>query len=161
MKATTWRLLVAVAVLSFAISWGFLKVWISRGADVPRVPWASALVIGLVGLTVLVAALVLRPRLRRKDGHKPLDPLVAARFAVLSQASSRGGAVFLGAYGALAVSALPNFSIDSWHALAIVCAACVLASILLIVGGLLLERACRLPPPKIDSPVVGDEGHIA
>ncbi len=159
MKATTWRLLVAIAVLAFAVSWGFLRVWIAQGQDVPRVPWASALVIGVAGLVVLVSALVLRPRLRRREGYRPLDPLVAARFAVLSQASSRGGALFLGVYGGLAVSAIPNLDVDSWHALGWVCGACALASILLIVGGMLLERACRLPPPKVDELPPGEDGH--
>ena len=49
---------------------------------------------------MLVVALALRPRLRGRPGHDPVNPIVAARFAVLALACSRAGALFVGVYAA-------------------------------------------------------------
>jgi Protein of unknown function (DUF3180) len=147
-KATTWRLLLAIALVSGVVSWGVLRAWTNSRGALPQVPWLTAVVIGVFGAAVLVSALVLRPRLRHKEGHRPLSPLVAARFGVLSLASSRAGALFVGLYGGFFANAVSDLTIDYRRHVALVSGLCVLASGLLVAGGLVLERVCRLPPDK-------------
>jgi TctA family transporter len=151
-KATTWRLLVAIALVSGVVSWGLLRAWTNSRGALPQVPWLTAVVIGVFGAIVLVSALLVRPRIRRKEGHRPLDPLVAARFAVLSLASSRAGALFVGLYGGFLATAVSDLTIDYRRHVAVVSGLCVLASALLVAGGLVLERVCRLPPDEPGSP---------
>jgi hypothetical protein len=150
MRATTWRLLVAIALLSGLLSWGLLRAWTNGVGALPDVPWPTAVVIAVFGTAVLASALLLRPRIRRKEGHRPLEPLVAARYAVLSLASSRAGALFVGGYGGFLALALSDLTIDYRRHVALVSGLCVLASCVLVAGGLVLERTCRLPPSDTD-----------
>jgi hypothetical protein len=154
-RPTTWRLLVAVVAVSGVLSWGLLHAWTNTRGALPEVPWPTAVVIGVLGFTVLVSALLLRPRIRGKAGHRPLEPLVAARYAVLSLAASRAGALFVGAYGGFFATALSDLTLDYRRRIALVSGLCVLAAGVLVVGGLVLERACRLPPPDPDDPRAG------
>ncbi len=150
MRATTWRLLLAIAGVSGLLSWGLLRAWTNNIGALPEVPWPTAVVIAVFGLAVLASALLLRPRIRRAQGHRPLEPLVAARFAVLSLASSRAGALFVGGYGGFLALALGDLTTDYERHIALVSGLCVLASCVLVAGGLVLERTCRLPPSDTD-----------
>ena len=69
---------------------------------------------------------------------------------MLSLASSRAGAFFVGAYGGFLAIALSDLTIDYRRHVALVSGLCVLASFVLVAGGLVLERTCRLPPPDPD-----------
>jgi len=152
MRSTTWRLLVAIAAVSGLLSWGLLRAWTNNVGALPDVPWPTAVVIAVVGTAVLVSAVRLRPRIKHKEGHRRLEPLVAARYAVLSLACSRAGALFVGVYGGFLALALGDLTIDYRRHVALVSGLCVLASCLLVAAGLVLERACRLPPPDPDDP---------
>lgn len=145
MTRTTWRLLVGIVLVGAAVTWALLQVWTSRYGGLPDVPWPTAVALALFGGAVLVAAIALRPRLQHREGHRPVDPLVSARFGVLSLACSRAGALFIGVYGAFLAAALTDLSIDFRRHVAIVSGACVLAAALLMAAGLVLERVCRLP----------------
>ena len=157
MRPTTWRLLLAGAAVAFAVSWGALKVGESRTGMIPDVPWPSAVVLAVFGGAVLVVALALRPRLKRKKGRDPVNPIVSARFAVLALACSRAGALFAGGYAGFLAVSLSDLSIAFRRHLAIVSGACVLAALLLMVAGLVLERELRLPPPPEATPDDADE----
>jgi len=153
MRPTTWRLLLGVALVAGLLCWSFLRVWMATRGELPDVPWPTAIVIGVFGAAVLIASLVLRPRVRRQQGHEPLDPLVSARFAVMGMASSRAGALFVGVYGAFLAAALSDLTIDFRRHVALVSGLCVVAAVLLVIGGMRLERLFRLPPPEaVDSP---------
>jgi peptidoglycan/LPS O-acetylase OafA/YrhL len=146
-RSTTWRLLLAIAVVAGVLSWAVLYVDDSRYGDVPDVPWPSAAVLAVFGGSILLVALTLRPRLQRREGHRPVDPLVSARFGVLSLACSRAGALFAGVYAGFLAMALADLSVPFRRHLAYVSGACVLAALVLVTGGLVLERVCRLPEP--------------
>jgi len=151
-KPTKIRMLLAVAVVAGLLSWSLARAWAARSGTVPQVPWSAAVVIGVFAAAVLAAAAFLRPRLRRRPGHRPLHPLVAARFAVLALASSRAGAALIGLYGGFAVSVLDDLDTDYRRRLAVVAGVCVAAGVLLTVAGLVLERVCRLPPDEPEDP---------
>src|SRR5436305_2935330 len=102
--------MVGIVLVSGALTWGLLHVWTAYGA-LPYVPWPSAVVLGVFGGAVLVAALALRPRLLGREGHQPVPPLVAARFGVLSLACSRAGALFAGVYGGFLATALTDLTV--------------------------------------------------
>jgi len=150
-RATTWRLLVAIALVSGVLSWTVLRVWTNDTGDLPEVPWPTAVVIALFGVSVLFSALLLRPRIRHKEGTRPVEPLVSARFGVLSLASSRAGALFIGVYGGFLANALTDLTVDYRRHIALVSGLCVLAAGVLVAAGLVLERICRLPPPDPDA----------
>jgi Protein of unknown function (DUF3180) len=146
-RPTTWRLLLGLAAIGFVLTWAVLTVGESRTGTIPDVPWPSAAVLGVFGGAVLVVTLALRPRLRGRQGHDPVNPIVAARFAVLALACSRAGALFVGVYAAFLALALTDLTIPYRRHLALAAGACVLAALVVLVAGLVLERLLRLPEP--------------
>ena len=103
--------------------------------------------LGVFGGAVLVVALALRPRLRGRPGHDPVNPIVAARFAVLALACSRAGALFVGVYAAFLALALTDLSIPYRRHLALAAGRACWPLSCVLVAGLVLERLLRLPEP--------------
>src|SRR5262249_38294279 len=116
--------------------------------------WAPAVLFAGLGLLEIVLSVATKARVDRKPGTVPVDPLTAVRYAVLAKASSLAAAIFAGFFAAVVLwlfgrpggagshpgrgsppaADLPP-SIGAFG-----------GSILLLVGALLLERACRVPP---------------
>jgi hypothetical protein len=145
MTATTVRLLAALGVLAAAVGWGFSKVWETVVGRYLPVPWTAAAALALLAAALLIWALMVRPRLRREPGARPLEPLVAARTAALAMAASRTGAVAGGVHLGIAISFVPLWSIDAGRERVLAAGAAVVASLALVVIALWLERMCRLP----------------
>jgi hypothetical protein len=155
-KPTRWQVLVAIGVAVAALSWGGLRILERQRPDAVSgswlaVPWTVPVALAFVAAGVLVAALSLRARLRGTHYNprtKPLDPLFAARMAALAKAVSHVGAALAGVYAGVAVFLAPSGESELrrerlWMALL-----ALGASGLLVVAGLVLERVCRVKPPK-------------
>lgn len=114
------------------------------GQSMP-VPWSAATTLAILALALFIWALLIRPRILRKPGTKPLSPFVAARTAALAMAASRTGALVGGFYLGVALelaARLDNaFARERmWLALA-----AVATSLLVVLAALWLEYICRLP----------------
>ena len=144
MRPTRARLLLSIALVSGVLGWGLLRAWETSRGTLPTIAWTTPAALGLLALAVLVTALVLRPRLRRRPGTKPVPPLFAARLAALALASSRVGAAVVGVYAGFALVLAGELDTAFgrrrlWPALLTAAAAGVL-----VVAGLVLENACRI-----------------
>jgi Protein of unknown function (DUF3180) len=148
MRPTRVGPLLALLLTSAAVSWGVLRLAEDRGAVLPPLPWAAPLGIAALGLTVLVSALALRRRLRGSPGTKPPHPLGVARMAVLGKASSHVGPILAGIYAGYALLLLPDVDVSGRRDRALVAASAAVAALVLTAAGLLLERTCRVPPPR-------------
>ena len=150
MKPTRLATLVALLISAGVVTWGALRIEESRGTVPPPLPWAAPFGIALLGIGVLVSAIALRRRLRGTPGTRPPQPIGVARMAVLGKASSHVGSLLGGVYGGYAVLLVPSLDIDARRERAIVAVIALLAALLLVVAGLLLERTCRVEPPRGD-----------
>ena len=152
MTATRPRdLLVAGAVAAVVVH---LLVRLTYGA-LPSVPALAGITLGVLGVAEVIAGNALRARIERRPGTAPVQPLVAARAVVVAQASALGGAIVAGAWAGLLVYVLPRSGEIAAAAADVVGAAVGLGCALVLVGGgLWLERCCRTP----DDP---DEPHAA
>lgn len=148
MRPTRLATLVALLVGAGVVTWGLLRIQESRGNVPPPLPWAAPLGIALLGVGVLVSAIALRRRLRGTPGTRPPQPIGVARMAVLGKASSHVGSLLGGVYGGYAVLLVPSLDIDARRERALVAVIALLAALLLVVAGLLLERTCRVEPPR-------------
>ncbi len=150
MTATRPRdLLVAGAVAAVVVH---LLVRLTYGA-LPSVPALAGITLGVLGVAEVIAGNALRARIERRPGTAPVQPLVAARAVVVAQASALGGAIVAGAWAGLLAYVLPRSSEIAAAAGDVVGAAVGLGCALVLVGGgLWLERCCRTP----DDPT-GDE----
>ena len=137
-------------VLGFGVL-AYLVAALAYGS-LPVLPRYAPVSIVLLAVVELGMAKVVRDRLQhRLDAQgrpkgRPLHPMQVARAAVLAKASSAGGAVLLGVYAGLLAWTLPRRdALAATSGDALVAAISAAASLVLVVGALLLERACRRP----------------
>jgi hypothetical protein len=150
MTPTRIRLLLALAVLATAFGWALTRAIDAFATASLPVPWSAPIVMAVLALTLVLWTRGTRDRLARKPGTKPMEPLVAARSAALAMAASRTGAVVAGLYTGIALGLAPSWGIAYAQQRVLVCVATVVASVLVVLAGLWLERVCRIPPDSSD-----------
>lgn len=121
---------------------GYLLVELAYGS-LPALPLYAPVTIVLLAIVEAGMARIVRDRLAGR-GRRPLDPLQAARAAVLAKASSTTGALLFGGYGGVFAWLLPRRDeLALAERDAAVAGLSVLACLGLVVAALLLERSCR------------------
>jgi hypothetical protein len=136
--------LVAAAALAGLAAW--LLVSRYYGEVLPRLTFFPSVTLLALAVGEGITARVTRPRIERRPGTEPADPLVVARLAALAKASSLAGAMLGGGYLGLLLWA---FVERGWLAAAAdavpAAGAGAVTSALLVGAGLWLEHACRIP----------------
>jgi hypothetical protein len=148
--------LALLAVLGAGLGFGVVEIWTAWTGSIPTIPWAAPITLGFVAAAFFVAEFSLKPRLRRDPGARPLDPLTAARTAMLAKAGCAAGAVVTGGYLGFALYLSFDFENAYRRHVLVVALLSALAAALAAFGAYLLERACRVKPPT-DGPGVGDQ----
>lgn len=115
----------------------------------PPLTWTAPASVAFLAVVVLATWLGLRSRLRR-PAQRP-HPLSMARMAVLGKASAHVGPLVGGLYAGYLLYLLPGLEVPAKQQRAVLCVVAVLATVALSVGGLLLERSCRVPPAEAES----------
>ncbi|WP_316690212.1 DUF3180 domain-containing protein [Pseudonocardia sp. H11422] len=148
MKPTRVRDLVVVAVVAALLA--HLLVRLTYGS-LPAFPLPAGVTLGLLGLAEAIAGNVLRARIQRRPGARPVQPLVAARAVMVAQASALGGAVVAGLWAGLLAYVLPRSAQVAAAADDAAAAGIGLfCSVGLVAGALWLERCCRTPDDPDD-----------
>lgn len=151
MRPTSGATLAVAALAAAAVAW----LAVSRFyGDIPKLPWLPAVTLAALAVAEGAAAHSTKARIERLPGREPVDPLLVARLVVLAKASSLAGALFGGVYAGLSAwlfierQRLSHAADDLPAALA-----GLMASALLTVAALWLERSCRIPaePDESDS----------
>lgn len=146
MKRTHVTSLVALGVLGVAIGFLLETGLGAAGSALLVPPLALPITLFAIGLIVVLLAVPIRRAVRAKVKTR-IDPFRAMRVAVLAKACSMAGAL-MGGVGigmlvfVLTRSVLPGTS-SVWFT-----AAAALGGIALMVGGLIAEFFCTLPPPS-------------
>lgn len=154
MQRTRVETLAIVAVLVAVGCWLALRALGSRGVFAPEVPWLVIAVEVLIATVVLTMGWAVRQYLR---GKRPtLNPIRAARTAVLAKASCYTGAVLTGWYGGQVLVVLGDLAIASQRARAGSAALAMLGALIMAVVGLVVEWFCRIPPPEDGAARDGD-----
>jgi len=137
-----------------AASWAGWALAARRGVLPPEVPWTVPVLLLAIAAAVLVLGWTVR---QYQQGKRPgIDMIRAARTAVLGKASAFTGAVLGGWYGGQLLCLLGELVNEPLRRAALAAALATVAALVLAVVGLLVERFCRLPPPK-DEPAAGEE----
>jgi uncharacterized membrane protein YczE len=140
---TRVRALVALFLVGGVLGYAFVRLAIAVNGYAPQVQWtavivllaAASLMLGLANSTYRT----LHRERRRMDAHR------AVRFLLLAKASALVGAIVAGGYLGFAVNFVNQLDVHLPQERVIRSACASVAAILLAVGGLLLERACRIP----------------
>ena len=140
---TPRRSLVAATLVGAAVGW--LIVVTANAFDLlpPRIPWSAP--VGLVVFAALVGALAWSTHQRLQVRRERMEPRRAVAFLVLGKASALAGALVAGGYLGFALNFLTRLDAATPRDRVIRSAVAVVAGIALMVGGLLLERACKVP----------------
>ena len=149
MRRTRWQTLVAIAAGVALATWPVLRVLEGQGVTPPPVPWTVFFVCLVIAAVVLRMGWAVRQFLR---GDRPdLDPIRAARTAVLAKASCHTGAILLGWYVAQVLLVLGDLEIEPRRDRAVAAGIAALGALVVAVVGLVVEHMCQVPPPSDDA----------
>ncbi len=148
MSATKARDLVVIGLVAAVLGWLLVRQY--YGA-LPPLRWYLPLSLGALGIAELISARTLRSRIRGSEGLTPVDALGAASALALAKASAVAGSGFAGLWVGLLAYTVPNLGFlaaaDNDTVTGVIGVA---SSGLLVAGALVLENACRTPPPPKD-----------
>lgn len=159
MRHTKPQSLIAWAVIGGVLAWS-IQVWLTTNGFPSFVPPTTfGVAMGLVGVLLVFLAWPIRRFVLRRPGSKPVDALYATRVLLLGKAGALAGSFFVGGASGVGVSLAlrPVVNTES----VVVTAVAVVGAILLVVGALLAERWCTVPPESQDTLGGSEEGEPA
>ncbi|MGH3446535.1 MAG: DUF3180 domain-containing protein [Nocardioidaceae bacterium] len=153
---TRLRVLLALFVVGGVLGWALVPVAIALNGIAPQVQWTS--VAALIVIAAILLALASSTYRTVQRDRRRMDSQVAVRYLLLSKASSLVGSVVAGGYLGFGLQFIDQLNIDlpQQRVIRSLCAA--VAGVLIVVAGLLLERACRVPKDKDDDKDRGRHG---
>lgn len=142
-RPTRIRSLVALFVVGGLLGYAFAHLSTSLTGTAPQIQWTSVIVLLAAAAIVLVLAnstyRTLHRDRRRMDVHR------AVRFLLLAKASALVGSIVAGGYLGFAIEFVDQLDVRLPQERVVRSVSAAVAAVLLVVGGLLLERACRVP----------------
>lgn len=142
MRPTNPATLLVAAVAAGAVAWLITK---TAYGSMPKLPWLPPVSIFALAVVEAVMARTTKSRIEHRPGTARVDPLSVARFVVLAKASALAGALIAGAYGGVLLFLLTHRNLSAATDDTPAAVAGLVGGAALVVAGLLLERACRVP----------------
>jgi Protein of unknown function (DUF3180) len=140
---TRLRVLAALFGVGGVLGYAVVAVAVSLNGVAPRLQWSS--VIGLVVIVGLVGWFAYSTYRAVHRDRRHIDPHRAVNLLLLAKASALAGALMAGGYAGFAVPFLDQLDVALPRERVIRAACGVLGAVALVVAGMLLERACRVP----------------
>lgn len=134
--------------LGVMIGYGLVELTVRASGLAPRVEWTP--VIGLLCIVALVGGLALSTYRAVQRDRRLIAPRHAVNLLMLAKASALAGSVMAGGYVGFALPFLGQLDIPLPRERVIRSGSAALCAVALVVCGMLLERACRVPK-------IGDE----
>jgi len=112
--------------------------------------WSLPALMAILAVAIWLWARGVSARLEGRPGTKPIHPLVVARSAAIAMATSRTGALIGGFVVGVIVALLGGWDVPYVREQIVSGVATAIASLLAVLAGLALERACRVRPDSAD-----------
>ena len=145
--------LAVLAVVGALLGWVLAPLLGALRGVVPSIPWSSVLALVFIAVLLLGTAWITYSTIHRR--LQPLDPQRAVNLLVLAKASALVGALVAGGYLGFGAHYLDSLDIALPQQRVIRSGLAAAGAVLVCVGGLLLERALRVPRGPDDD---GDDG---
>ena len=150
LKPTGWRVPVLLTVIGVLL--GVLVTDLLP--NLPQIPWSAIPTLLLLAFAETFTAGRTRRRIRREPGTEPMEPLSAARLLALAKASAIFGALGMGVFVGMALTFLDLLALPGPRETFFTALGTAVSAGLLLLSGLYLEYACRVPEDGEDN---GDE----
>lgn len=141
--STPRRALVVAALFGGLAGWLLAVTTQALGVAPPSIPWTAP--VGLLLVGALVGAIAWSTHQQIQVRRERMDPQRAVAFLVLGKASALGGALVAGGYLGYALSFVSRFDADGPRERVVRSLVAIVGGVVLMIAGLLLERACRVP----------------
>ena len=139
MKPTKARTLLLTALVSAVAMWLVLQQVYTA---LPPLPWSGVPALALLAGAEAITGWNVRARLAGRG--TPIPPIAVARMAALAKASSLAGALIGGLAAGFLIYVSTSLDKSAYRSDAVVSAATLVASLLLIAAALYLEFGCRV-----------------
>ncbi|MHA7985281.1 DUF3180 domain-containing protein [Rathayibacter sp. CAU 1779] len=148
MRRTGPAALIALGIVGVAIGYLLEVLLVAAGTSMLIPPVSLSVTLVAIGVIVVLLAIPIRRAVRSKV-KVHVDPFRAMRIAVLAKACSLVGALLTGTGIGVVVYVLTRPVLAGVDAIWLSVVAAV-SAIILLVGGLVAEFFCTLPPPGDD-----------
>jgi Protein of unknown function (DUF3180) len=142
-RPTSRGLLVALVVLGAAIGWTVVAAIENSGGVAPTLSWLTPVAWAFLSALLFVAARNTHQRIQVR--RQRVDPSRAVFLLMLAKASAFVGALCAGVYAGFALRFVDALGASGPRNRVIVAGLSAVVAVLVVVAGLLLERACRIP----------------
>ncbi len=142
-QPTSSRALAIAAVVGAAAGWLVVLAANALGLIPPQVPWTAPAAVAVIAL--LVGALAYTTWQRIQVRRERIEAQRAVAYLVLGKASALAGAMVAGGYLLFALMFVSRWEADAPRDRVIRAGIAVLAGVAMLLAGLWLERACRVP----------------
>lgn len=156
MTRTRPLILVLYAIFGGAVGWMLEAGLTASGAATVVPPLTLGFALALIGVLVILFALPVRRAVRDRTRQR-IDPFYATRVVILAKATSIAGSLIGGATLAIVVFFLTRSVVAGVGSISTTIVA-VIGALVLLIGGLIAEYMCSLPP---DEPDKGEEGPVS
>jgi ABC-type Fe3+-siderophore transport system permease subunit len=146
--STPRRALVVAALFGGLAGWLLAVTTAALNVVPPAIPWTAP--VGLFVVGALVGAIAWSTHQQIQVRRERMEPQRAVAFLVLGKASALGGALVAGGYLGYALSFVGRFEAEGPRERVVRSLVAIVGGVGLMVAGLLLERACRVPHDEDD-----------
>lgn len=140
---TRIAVLFAVFAVGAVLGWVFVAVAERINSVAPRLEWTS--VVGLAAIAAIVSVLAYSTYRAVHRERRLIEARRAVNLLLLAKASALTGALLGGAYVGFGLQFLDQLDAALPRDRAIKAGCAAVAAVAMVVAGLLLERACRVP----------------
>ena len=151
--------LFVLALVGAVAGWMVELALVSTGRPAVIPPITLGIAVGLIGLIVVGSAWPVFRVVRKVPGAR-VDPFYATRVVLLAKSSSLAGALVAGLAAAILVFLLTRSVLPAAGAVSMAVVA-LIGAILLLIGGLVAEKMCTLPPEDDDTTGKSERGPAA
>ncbi len=144
------RVSVLVALFAVGAMLGYALVSVAErfNSTAPRVEWTAVLALLVIAGVLLVFAYTTHRTVHRE--RRRMDARRAVNFVLLAKASALSGALVSGGYLGFALQFVDQLDVELPQERFIRALAAAVIGLAIVLAGLLLERACRVPEDEND-----------